>query len=173
MLGIVILGILSDTHGRAQIAAIAVQRLIDHGARYLVHCGDVGSRGVLDALAGGDPPAAVVWGNTDHDRERLADYATHLGIRHDHPALRLELAGKRIVVTHGDNGRALADVFRRPGEADYLLVGHTHAAADDNHHGVRVINPGALYRALHKTVATLDLATGELRWIRIDDLPHE
>lgn len=167
-----ILGILSDTHGRAKIAAAAVRALRDRGAEYLIHCGDVGSRAVLDALAGGDPPAAVVWGNTDHDRHDLEVYANHLGIRHDHPVLRLTLGGKRVVVTHGDNGRALAEVFARPRETDFLLVGHTHVAADDAHNGVRVINPGALHRASVKTVATLDLKTGGLRWVTIEDLPH-
>jgi hypothetical protein len=34
-----IIGILSDTHGRADTAVDAVRVLLGHGAEYLVHCG--------------------------------------------------------------------------------------------------------------------------------------
>src|ERR1700754_735549 len=65
----VLIGILSDTHGRADAMALAMQALRNGGAEFFIHCGDVGSEGVLDHLAGA--PAAFVWGNTDWDRAAL------------------------------------------------------------------------------------------------------
>ena len=47
-----IVGVLSDTHGKAQMAASAVKLLLAHGAEYLIHCGDVGDTDVLDSMAG-------------------------------------------------------------------------------------------------------------------------
>ena len=59
------IGILSDSHGRADNTALAVKSLRDRGAELLLHLGDLGSRDVIDELAGG--PARIVFGNCDPD----------------------------------------------------------------------------------------------------------
>ncbi len=159
----VLLGILSDTHSAGEAALAAVSLLRTAGAAYLIHCGDVGSESVLDALAG-DPPAAFVWGNNDYDRAALGRYAKSLGVRCLDTFGELDLAGKRIAVTHGDDTRLVRRVLDAQ-QHDYLLVGHSHVPSDTRVGRVRIINPGALYRAREKTVALLDLATDELRSI--------
>src|SRR5205085_6025996 len=63
------LGILSDTHGNLATSAAGVRALLDAGAEYLIHCGDVGSTEILELLAG--HPAVFVFGNTDWDRHPL------------------------------------------------------------------------------------------------------
>lgn len=77
----------------------------------------------------------------------------------------VELGGRRVGVTHGhmttDIRRVLAD---RP---DYLFTGHSHFPSDVLVGSVRRINPGALHRADEFTAAVLELATGELRWVRV------
>jgi predicted phosphodiesterase len=45
-------------------------------------------------------------------------------------------------------------------DLDFLFYGHTHVAAERQNGGVRVINPGALYRARIKTFVILDTKTG-------------
>src|SRR5438067_11598330 len=97
----VIVGILSDTHGKAEIAAAAVNLLIARGCEYLIHCGDVGGPRVLDALAG--HPAMFVFGNNDWDRAELTQYAQTLGIACGDDHGKLTLGGKLAVVTHGDD----------------------------------------------------------------------
>lgn len=164
-----LLGLLSDTHGRADAARAAVQLLVERlKVDYLLHCGDVGGQDVLDALVG-DIPSAVVWGNTDYDWRDLARYASQVSVGHDHPALRMKFDGAgpadrdvRVCMTHGDDGRVVREVLEHR-QADYLFVGHSHVPADSEINGVRVVNPGALYRAAKKTVATVNLATGEVR----------
>ena len=159
-----ILGILSDTHDRVDAAAAAVAALKAAGADHYLHCGDVGGEGVLDQLAG--LPAAFVWGNNDWDRAALQRYATDLGIECFGAFGELELGGKRIALTHGDDLRAVRRVL--DGQAhDYLFVGHSHVKADGRVGRVRVVNPGALHRAKEKTVATLDTAADALRFITI------
>lgn len=157
-----ILGILSDTHGRSDAAAEAVRVLRAAGAEFLVHCGDVGSEGVLDQLAGGR--AAFVFGNTDWDRVPLERCAASLGIACHAPFADLTLDGKRIAVVHGDEPR-LRQRLLEAQEYDYLLQGHTHVPHDERVGRTRVVNPGALHRARVKTVATLDLATDGLNFL--------
>ena len=72
-----IVGILSDTHDRDDAMAAGMQLLRRGGARFFIHCGDIGSERVLDHLAG--LSAAFVFGNTDWDHRGLQRYAETLG----------------------------------------------------------------------------------------------
>ena len=166
-----IVGLLSDTHGRAEIAVAAVRLLVAAGAEQLVHCGDVGDgdrdgTAVLDAMAGG-PPAVFVFGNNDDERKRLARHAKAVGVRcgDDHADVLLD--GKLAVVTHGDDGKFVRKQLERQA-ADYLFVGHSHQRVEYRQGRVRVVNPGALHRATIKTVAVLDTATDAVRFLTVD-----
>ena len=160
-----ILGILSDTHGRADAAAEAMRVLRAAGATYFIHCGDVGSEDVLDQLAGTD--SAVVFGNTDWDRRPLERYAQLIGVACHDPFADLNLDGKRIAVTHGDDAR-LKQRLLAGQEYDYLFQGHTHVPHDERFGRTRLVNPGALHRARVKTVATLDLISDRLSLLTVE-----
>lgn len=174
-----ILGILSDSHGRAKRVHRAIARLREVGAAALVHCGDVGGQEVIDELAAAGLPTWFVWGNTDYPDAALARYAADLGVTPPgEPPVRIELAGKRLAVFHGHEPgfeRLIrlarggdADGLAAAAAADYILHGHTHVAADTRVGRVRIINPGALHRVGEPTVAVLDLTTEELRFINVD-----
>ena len=157
-----IVGILSDTHDRADAMAAGMELLRRGGAEFFVHCGDVGSQRVLDHLAG--VPSAFVFGNTDWDRATLARYAQQIGVA-CHPSLaELELGGKTFAVTHGDDLRLRQRILTEQ-RHDYLLMGHTHVRMDQRVGKVRVINPGALHRAREKTVALLDTGTERVTFL--------
>ena len=161
-----IVGILSDTHGRADAAHAGVAILRREGAEFLIHCGDVGEEDVLDALAG--VPSAFVFGNNDWDRRGLERYAKDIGVTCLGAHGTLELGGKRFAVTHGDDfplRRRLLDAQ----EVDYLLQGHTHTPEDKRHGRIRLINPGALHRARPRTVAVLDAASDRLTFHELPD----
>lgn len=157
-----ILGILSDTHDRGDAMKAAVEALRSAGAQFYVHCGDVGSPAMLDHLAG--LPAAFVWGNTDVDRLALARYAQALGIQCFGAFGELEFDGQRIALLHGDDARLKRKILDDQ-QHNYLLQGHTHARQDARFGCVRLINPGAMHRASEKSVAILDVARDELRFI--------
>jgi len=158
-----LLGLLSDSHGRADATARAVRILLDHGATMLIHLGDVGSVEVLDELVGHD--ARVVFGNCDHDEVRLARYAQSVGIVVDHPVGRMVVDGRSIVFTHGHLPHALRDAIA--GGAAYVLHGHTHETRDERVGPTRIINPGALFRAKRHTAALLDPARDALRFVEV------
>jgi putative phosphoesterase len=165
----VILGILSDTHGRSDMAAAAIKLLLSRGAEYLIHCGDVGSDGVLDQLAG--HRATFVFGNNDWDRAGLSRYAKDLGVVCGDDHAKLSFDGKLVVVTHGDDSRFVSRVLQEQ-RVDYLFLGHTHKTMDQRQGKVRVINPGALHRAAEKTVAVLDTQTDVLEFLHVAEGKH-
>jgi hypothetical protein len=162
-----IIGIISDTHDRLEPTRRAIAKLRAAGAEVFIHCGDVGGEAVFDLMAG--LPFHFVWGNTDYDRTSLADYAQHLGLQGHNELADLELGGKKIAVTHGDNSLILRQIAAAK-KHDYLFHGHTHMARDDTVGGMRLINPGAIHRTSHPSVAVLDTATGVLKFIH---LPRE
>lgn len=159
-----LLGIISDTHGRAGPTARAIDALVAKGASRIVHLGDVGDERVLDLLAGLD--ALVVFGNCDDERS-LGRYAKFLGIDVVHPGAIIEVKTRRIGLTHGHLEREYARLL---GEGvDFLLHGHTHQTRDERVGQTRVLNPGALHRANRLTALLLDPESGAAEWIQVDD----
>src|SRR5688500_6898191 len=97
----VIIGILSDTHDRADAMAAGLRMLQDAGAEYFIHCGDIGSQRCIDLLAG--TKSAFVFGNCDFDRASLARYATSIDVPCFGNYADLTLDNRRIAVIHGDD----------------------------------------------------------------------
>jgi uncharacterized protein len=155
------LGILSDSHGRADTTRAAVALLLERGCSLLLHLGDLGSEAVIDELVGNN--ARIVLGNCDDDD--LGRYAELVGVRNDHPAGRLEIDGRSLVFTHGHIEELMRNAVRNG--VDYLLHGHTHEARDDRVGRCRIINPGALHRAARYTAAVLEPAIDRLEFIEV------
>jgi predicted phosphodiesterase len=133
-----LIGALSDSHGRVAVTARAVSLLRARGCDVLLHLGDVETEAVLDELAG--HPARVVFGNCDFDPDRLGRYAELLGITVDHPMGVFDADGARVAFTHG----------------------HIASLLDEG------INPGALFRATRYTCAVLDTRMDALEIIEIE-----
>lgn len=158
-----LLGIISDTHNRLERTTKAVQQLQDAGIETLVHCGDICHHDILALFTGW--PTYFVMGNNDDDAELrhilgLMNHLTYL-----HRGSIIELAGKRIAVTHGHLYKEMQNLISQ--EPDYLLSGHTHVAHDEWIQNTRSINPGALHRASEYSVATLNLVTNQLQFLPV------
>jgi uncharacterized protein len=159
-----LLGILSDTHDEVARTRLAVQMLRDAGAEALVHCGDLSSRPIVEALA--VLPAWFAFGNHDSDLvPLLKQSAVELG-----PVCLgwggvFELSCRRIGVVHGHMSTDVRKVFAE--EPEFMFSGHSHFPIDVMAGSVRRINPGALHRADKFTVAILDLASGKLQILRV------
>jgi uncharacterized protein len=157
-----LIGILSDTHGRVAATRAALSALRQAGAEFYIHCGDVGGEAIFDLMAG--LPVAFVWGNTDFDRRELEKYAQNLKLTCHGDMADLELDGRRIAVTHGDQPNIIKRIIAEK-RHQYLLHGHTHVARDQTLNGLRFINPGAVHRSPRPSVATLDTQSDTLRFI--------
>lgn len=156
------LGILSDTHDQLERVEHAVRLLQAEGADALVHCGDLTGETILAACA--LLPCYFVFGNHDADSVRiLENAAARLGAICLGWGGQVTLAGKRVGVVHGHLHIDVRPLLAT--QPDYLLSGHSHAPGDWREGATRRINPGALHAADKMTVALLDLASDELRFL--------
>ena len=159
-----ILGIISDTHDRLTRTKVAVAMLLDAGAEAIVHCGDLNTPPILEACA--VTPCWFVFGNNDDDSiPELHEAARELGAVCLEWGGVFDLGGRRIGVTHGHMRSDVHKLFKQA--PDYLLTGHSHIAGQEKHGRIVRINPGALHRAAVHTVATLDLQSGGVHWLRV------
>jgi uncharacterized protein len=166
MIGGMLIGILSDTHNEAARTARAVALLRQAGAESLIHCGDISEPEMIPIVA--VLPTYFTFGNHDADmvphlERAIAENQCHsLGWGEE-----ISLADKRIGVAHGHMHLDIRRLmYLRP---DYLLTGHLHFPYDRSQDGIRRICPGALHRADEYTVATLDVVSGTLQILKVDD----
>jgi uncharacterized protein len=157
-----LIGVISDTHDRAEMTSAGLRLLRAEGIEALIHCGDVTSTSILDLLAD-TIPVYFVYGNNDWDRDGLAGHAGHLGITCLGDCGVVELGGKRIGVAHGDR-RVAMDKTIAEVKQGFLLYGHTHAADDRQDGAIRYVNPGALHRTRSPSVCVIDLEIDAVRF---------
>jgi putative phosphoesterase len=154
------LGILSDTHGHLERTTRALHLLQREKVDHLIHCGDVGGDLILDLLFEQQEtgtPVTVVPGNVDEWNPELILYARKLGFPF-HPVARASFDSLRIAVCHGHDPARMQQLESDP-DLDILFTGHTHVARDETADTLRIINPGAVYRAAVPSVAVLEIET--------------
>lgn len=119
------IGLISDTHGLLRPEAVAFLR----GSDFIVHGGDIGNAGILEALAAIAPLTAVrgnndrePWAEAIAETERLAFGDVQLYAIHDLAQLGIDpsAAGVRVVVS-----------------------GHSHQPKIAERGGVLYVNPGS------------------------------
>ncbi|MGE5094004.1 MAG: metallophosphoesterase family protein [Betaproteobacteria bacterium] len=142
------IGIVSDSHDRADLLARAVREAKEHGAELIVHCGDlIGAQTVRASLKVG-LPIHLIHGNNVGDVQMLHQVArTSEGLLHYHGGdARLDLGGRRVFVVHyPEYGHAMACT----GNWDVVCCGHSHVAATDRVANVQgsatwLVNPGTV-----------------------------
>lgn len=163
-----LIGIISDTHDRLKRTARAVQLFHQARVEAIIHCGDICEQSILALFAG--TPTYYVMGNNDDDAELRHAAQSMDNLTYLQQGGMIELAGKKIAVTHGHLYRVITEL--KLGSPDYFLSGHTHCALNEQNAGIRFINPGALHRADEYTVATLQLLTGELAFLPVPGKNH-
>jgi hypothetical protein len=151
------IGVISDTHGDQTGTLRAVNVLQSLGVEQVLHCGDVGGDEVVKLFA--DWPTHFVAGNMDPLPE--LQQAVAAAGQHFHEFLgRLEIEDRRIAVLHGDNGRLMREALDEG--FDLVCCGHTHAEDLYRRGDVLVVNPGAIHRTHHPSVAVVELGSLEV-----------
>src|SRR6267143_2097956 len=138
------IAVISDTHSRYATVRSALGLLLARKVEYVLHCGDIEDAETVQLFRG--LPVHFVYGNCDTDREALREAIAANGLTLHEPFGRLELAGRKIAFTHGDDKKLLRDLEVNQA-FDFLFYGHTHVAEEHRTGPTRVINPGALHRA--------------------------
>jgi len=135
-----LVGVISDTHGLLQPAAIEAFK----GADLIIHAGDVGKPDILEDLQA-IAPVEAVRGNMDMD-----NWA------HKLPETKLiEVGSVLLYVIH--------DVYKidiKPAKAGIsaIIHGHTHKSSSiEDHNGVLFLNPGSATQPRFNTPASVAL----------------
>lgn len=159
------IGILSDTHNIKSTTLAALEMFRQAGITRLFHCGDITTEATLSLFEGWD--VTFVWGNGDLEKPSLEAAARALGLALPTAQAQVVIDGYPIAVLHGHEG--LNGVIRS-GQYRYVFHGHSHQRRDEWVGPTRVINPGALggARRESRSVAILDVATDDLRFIEIE-----
>ncbi|HVN03881.1 MAG TPA: metallophosphoesterase family protein [Bryobacteraceae bacterium] len=143
-----VVGLISDTHGWLRPEALHALA----GSDLIVHAGDLGDPGILEALRAVAPVVAVR-GNVDTSAWALALPETAVA----------EVGSTLIYVLHD-----LHQLDLDPAAAGFRIVvsGHSHKASSAEKSGVLYVNPGSAgprrFR-LPVTVARIDLSRGPLK----------
>jgi putative phosphoesterase len=121
----VILGVISDTHGRLRPEAIKALR----GSDRILHAGDVGAPEILNALAR-IAPVNAIRGNIDTGVWARALPETEV----------VEAGGLLIYILHD-----LGQLDLRPEAAGFraVIYGHSHQPKIEQKNGVLYFNPGS------------------------------
>ncbi len=120
-----IIGVISDTHGRLRPEAVEALRDSDH----IIHAGDIGDPGILKRLAKVAPVTAVR-GNVDRER-----WAKKIPLTEVFEAEKVS-----IYVLH-----ILEELDLKPDAAGFQVVisGHSHVPKLEEKNGVLYFNPGS------------------------------
>lgn len=164
------IGVLSDTHNNIGNLLKALRFFREQAIDTLVHCGDMVNVSTAKQMAGFD--VIYVNGNMDSSPEAVNDTLWFMNPNSETPGAVFsgEVGGVKIGVTHGHLHGKLEKLIRSGGHA-YVFTGHTHRQRDETLGGTRVINPGALGGARYgaRTVCTVDLAGGHVRFVEVSD----
>lgn len=119
------IGLISDTHGLMRPEALAFLE----GSDFIVHGGDIGNAGILEALAR-IAPLTVVRGN--NDREAWADRIAETEL--------VTFGDVRLYAIHD---LAQIDIDPRAAGVRVVVSGHSHKPNVEERDGVLYINPGS------------------------------
>ena len=165
-----IIGILSDTHGRTARLSHALSLFAEAKVDAIVHCGDICSGACVQALGEASAPAYLVAGNMDWGLFHIPRAAQKAGVNFSRDTVEVDLGdGRHLIATHGHHEDLLDDLIRG-GQFPYVCHGHTHRLRDQRIGNVRVINPGALTHPRnphHPTAVILDTDTDTLTVLNV------
>ncbi|HEX8013199.1 MAG TPA: metallophosphoesterase family protein [Casimicrobiaceae bacterium] len=142
------IGIVSDSHDRADALAHAVRGAAAEGATAVIHCGDlIGANTLRSAMSLG-LALHLIHGNNLGDSLALHRLSHESGglVRYYGADARIELGGRRIFVVHlPEYGYAMACT----GDWDLVCCGHSHSAGIARVPNVKggttwLVNPGTV-----------------------------
>jgi hypothetical protein len=156
------IGVVSDTHDRLDTLRAALQRLREAGITTLLHPGDIVAPFAAKVLAGFAGTLYVTYGNNDGERCGLKQVLPQI---QDGP-LRLELAGRRVLVHHALEWCRPEDLAA----ADVIVTGHTHEPQVERRGGKLFVNAGECcgWVTGRATFAVVELDTGE---VELSEIP--
>ena len=131
------IGIVSDTHNHLANCARIVELFNAAGVERVVHTGDITQAKTLRVLARLDAPRVGVYGTNDLERPSLEAACAELGLGFVDPPLRLEWAGRSVVVVHDP-----LELDATSTTPEIAIHGHDHRLRIERANGTLIVNPG-------------------------------
>lgn len=123
------IGIISDTHTKVKKAARALNLLVDLGAEYIIHAGDIGRHETLSLLKESGKDYVAVYGNNDaHLVEHHNDFRL---VQEPH---YFKVKNTKIKLMH-------LPFYMTP-DTEVVIYGHTHEFSCEFKNGTLFLNPG-------------------------------
>ncbi len=161
------IGVVSDTRDNREGLKLLLDRFLVGGARWLFHCGGLGSVDMVELLKPWQ--VYVVRGERERDWPAIEIALQKSRLQSSLPThMSVTLDGKRIGLCRGEDMRFVND-WAKSAQFDYIFHGHTLRRRDEQQGKTRIINPGALSgpRYQPRSGCLIDLATGEAKFVEI------
>ena len=154
------IGLISDTHDNLNMVKAAVKKFTEFDLALVIHCGDYIAPFTLGNFQGLKAKLLGVFGNCDGEKDGLRKKAEELGFSLQMPPYRLEIEGKKILISHNP--------VKPPSDIDILLHGHSHKPLIKKGNPL-IINPGEASGILtgKATIGILDLANLKVEIIEL------
>lgn len=123
------IGILSDTHSKVKKAKRALDTLVEDGAEFIIHAGDIVELEVLEMLKNSGLKYVAVYGNND---AHLAQYHSSYNLVQEPYYFRF--GPTKFKLMH-------LPFYLSP-DADVVVFGHTHIFESDFKGDTLYLNPG-------------------------------
>jgi len=123
------IGILSDTHTKVKKAQDAIERLLEDGAEFLIHAGDVCELETLDLLKNSGKKYVCAYGNND---AHLVNYHNDYNLVQEPHYFKL--ADTKFKLMH-------LPFYMTP-DTEVVIYGHTHQFESEFRNGTLFLNPG-------------------------------
>jgi putative phosphoesterase len=124
-------GVISDSHRKLSRAILAVDLLIEKGAEYFIHAGDIVEIKLLEYIKSKNIPYSCVFGNNDGE---LVAYQEEYNIQKEPYTFKLK---NRII-------KLMHKPHYLSNDADIVIFGHTHMFNTSYTNGTLFLNPGEL-----------------------------
>jgi putative phosphoesterase len=123
------IGILSDTHTKVKKAKVTLDLLIEHGAEFIIHAGDVYEYEILELLKNCGKRYVCVYGNND---AHLVEFHNDYNLVQE--PYYFKLADTKFKLMH-------LPFYMTP-DTEVVIFGHTHEFKSEFIEGTLFLNPG-------------------------------
>lgn len=123
------IGILSDTHTKSGRSQRVIDHLLENGAEFIIHAGDIGKPDHLEQLKNCGKRYIAVYGNND---AHLVEYHNKFNLVQEPHYFKL--AKTKFKLMHLP--------FYMSADTEVVLFGHTHTFECDFKNGTLFLNPG-------------------------------
>ncbi|MDF1877736.1 YfcE family phosphodiesterase [Sulfurimonas sp. SAG-AH-194-L11] len=123
------IGILSDTHSKVKRAKASLDLLIENGAEFIIHAGDICEHETLELLKNCGKRYVCVYGNND---AHLVEFHNEYNLVQE--PYYFKLADTKFKLMH-------LPFYMTP-DAEVVIFGHTHEFKSEFAEGTLFLNPG-------------------------------